>query len=110
MITDLNGHALSGANADAAIHYEAAVEAFNIYRGDPMAALAEAVQIAPGFAMAHILKAYLLGLATEPAAMAEARNVLATIEGLALDDRETSHVAALQHLRNPGKAATGSDA
>jgi tetratricopeptide (TPR) repeat protein len=98
MITDLNGHALSSATADAARHYEAAVEAFNIYRGDPMAAIAEAIRIAPGFAMAHIFKAYLLGLAVEPAATAEARSVLATIEGLTLNDRETAHVAALQHL------------
>jgi len=98
MITDLNGNALTGATSNAARHYEAAVEAFNIYRGDPMAEIAEATRIAPGFAMAHILKAYLLGLATEPAATAEARNVLATIEGLALDDRECSHAAAIQHL------------
>ncbi|MGE0697933.1 MAG: tetratricopeptide repeat protein [Hyphomicrobiaceae bacterium] len=98
MITDLNGNALSGATVTAAPHYEAAVESFNIYRGDPMAGIAEAIRIEPGFAMAHILKAYLLGLATEPAATAEARTVLATIEGLPLNDREASHAAALRHL------------
>lgn len=98
MLTDLNGNIITGATATAAAHYEAAVAAFNIYRGDPMAEIAEATRIAPGFAMAHILKAYLLGLATEPAATAEAKNVLATIMDLPLDDCEASHVAALQHL------------
>ena len=98
MITDRNGYALSGATADAATHYEEAVTAFNIYRGDPMAALELAIEIAPRFAMAHILKAYLLGLATEPEATSLAKQVLSTTMSLTLDDRETSHVAALEAL------------
>lgn len=98
MITDLNGHPLSGATTGAVICYEQALESFNIYRGDPMAGLAEAIEISPRFAMAHILKAYLLSFATEPAATAEAKTVLAKIKDLPLNDRETSHAAALQKL------------
>jgi tetratricopeptide (TPR) repeat protein len=100
MITDLNGNVMSGTTAEAAAHYERALNAFNIYRGDPMAHLAKAIEHAPDFAMAHVLKGYLLGLATEPAATAEAKNVLATIQGLSLNDRETSHAAALELLLN----------
>lgn len=98
MITDLNEYALSGATVDAVIHYEAAVDAFKIYRGDPMAELSKAIEIAPQFAMARILKAYLLGVATEPEATAQAKQVLATAKSLRLNDRETSHVAALEAL------------
>ncbi len=102
MITDLNGYVLSGATADSVPHYEEAVEAFNLYRGDPMAALAKAEAIAPRLAMVHILKAYLLGFATEPDATAQAKQVLATAMSLELNDREASHVAALEHMLDGG--------
>lgn len=98
MITDLNGHALSGATVEAAARYEGAVTTFNLYRGDPMTALAEATTLAPCFAMAHILKACLLGLATEPDATTQARQELATAKSLFLNDREKSLVAALDAM------------
>jgi tetratricopeptide (TPR) repeat protein len=98
MITDLNGHAVSGATAAAAVHYQEAVEAFNLYRGDPMAALGKAIDVAPRFAMAHILKVYLLGVATEPEATAQAKQVLAAATALSLNDREASHVAVLEAM------------
>ncbi len=98
MITDSNGDELSGATAEAAAHYEEAVEAFNLYRGDPMSALAKAIEAAPHFAMAHILKAYLLAVATEPEATALAGQVLSTTKALSLNDREASHVATLEAM------------
>ena len=45
-----------------------AIEAFNIYRGDPVGLLDRAIETAPAFTMAYITKAHLLGLATEPKA------------------------------------------
>jgi hypothetical protein len=87
MITDLHGHPLSGADKDAATYYEDAVAAFNIYRDDPMASLDKSIALAPAFAMAHILRAYLLGLSTEPDAMAQARRDLTTAMSLKLNDR-----------------------
>src|SRR5918992_2105298 len=98
MTNDLQGQALSGATPEAAAHYDQAVEAFNIYRGDPLASLSQAVEIAPTFAMAHILKAYLLGLATEPEATKQANLSVAAAKALRLNERETSHVAALDRL------------
>jgi hypothetical protein len=98
MTTDLQGHALSGATAEAAAYYDQAVEAFNIYRGDPIASLTRATEIASDFAMAHVLRAHLLGLSTEPAAVAQVKAILVTVKTLQLNDREASHVAALDCL------------
>ena len=96
MVKDQQGNLLSGANARAAADFDAAVEAFNLYRGDPVALLDRAVEAAPDFAMAHILKAYLFALATEPEAAEEARSIVARLEALALSDREKRHVSALK--------------
>lgn len=98
MVKDLQGHALSGATADAAAAYEGAVEAFNLFQGDPMALLAQAIEAAPRFAMAHIFKAHLLNLSTEPAAVAQAKAIVADVKAMPLNDRESAHVAALDHL------------
>ena len=98
MTTDLQGHLLSEATAEAAGHYQKAVEAFNLYRGDPIAHLADAIAAAPRFAMAHILKTHLLALSSEPDATAEARSALAEIDLLTLNEREAAHVAALGRM------------
>ncbi|WP_119462890.1 tetratricopeptide repeat protein [Rhodospirillaceae bacterium SYSU D60014] len=98
MITDKQDNALSGATAEAADLFDQAIEMFNIYRGDPVAILDRAVEAAPEFAMAHILKAHLLGLATEPEATKEAKAILGKVKTLRLSDREASHIAALDLL------------
>ncbi len=98
MRTDKQGNALPGATPEAADLFDQAVAAFNIYRGDPVALLDRAMQAAPDFAMAHILKAHLLALATEPEATASAKDILATVKEMRLSDREASHVAALDLL------------
>lgn len=68
MITDRQGNRLSGANAKSADLFNQSIAAFNIYRGDPVALLNEAIELTPEFAMAHITKAHLYALATEPEA------------------------------------------
>lgn len=98
MLADRQGNFLTGATAEAVDRFDAAVEAFNIYRGDPVALADEAIRAAPKFAMAHIFKAYLFALATEPAATEEAKQILAGVKAMALSERETSHVAALVSL------------
>jgi len=95
MITDAQGHTLTGATTEAAAHYEQAVTAFNLYRGDPMAALESATAAAPGFAMAHLLKAHLMATATEPAAAAGARELLQAVANLPMNERERSHHAVV---------------
>lgn len=95
MIKDRQGNILSGATAESAGLLDQAVAAFNIYRGDPIGLLDRAIAAAPGFAMAHIAKAHMFALATEPAAMRAAVSLLDTAWGLRLTEREASHVAAL---------------
>ena len=98
MTIDAQGNALSGATAEAVELFDGAVETFNIYRGDPVGLLDRAIEAAPDFAMAHILKAHLFGLATEPEATKEAKAIVATVKSLRLSEREASHVAALDLL------------
>ena len=98
MIADQQGNVLSGATVEASVLFNQAVDAFNIYRGDPVGLLDQAIEVAPNFAMAHIVKAHLLGLATEPDATRDAKAILDTAKSLRLSDREASHVAALDLL------------
>ncbi|MBX9462657.1 MAG: tetratricopeptide repeat protein [Aquamicrobium sp.] len=98
MHTDAQGNALSGATEEAANLFDAAVKAFNIYRGDPVGLADQAIATAPNFVMAYILKAHLFGLATEPEATREAKAIVASVKSLPLSEREASHVAALDLL------------
>jgi tetratricopeptide (TPR) repeat protein len=98
MFSDERGLTHSGATAETASMFDRAVHAFGIYRGDPVGLLNQAIEIAPEFAMAHILKAHLLALATEPGATQAARNIVAEVKSLALSEREASHVAALDKV------------
>jgi hypothetical protein len=107
MNTDRQGNRLTGATALAAERFCAAVDSFNVYRGDPVALLDAAIADAPGFAMAPITKAYLMGLATEPAATAMGRQILAQVKPLRLGEREASHVAALEQLLAGNWTAAG---
>jgi len=63
-----------------------------------LALLAEAIEAAPRFALAHLLQAHLLGLATEPDAVSQARAAIGEIRNLALDEREAGHLAALEPM------------
>lgn len=98
MISDNQGNKLSGANTESATLYCQAVEAFNLYRGDPLALLDSAIDLSPNFAMAYIVKAYLLAMATEPGANSVASIIVRDLKAMSLSRQETSHVTALQHL------------
>ena len=95
MIQDRQGNPLAGATAAAGEAFDQAVEAFNLYRGDPVALVDGAIETAPDFAMARLLKAWLFATATEPAANAEARALLAAAATLKLGAREASHATAV---------------
>jgi tetratricopeptide (TPR) repeat protein len=98
MLTDQQGNAVNGATAAAVDLFDQGIEAFNLYRGDPLALLDQAVEQAPEFAMAHIAKAWILGLATEPAATTEARSLVDRVRTLPLDERARGHLTALTPL------------
>lgn len=98
MTSDIHGHAMTGATAEAAAAYERAFECFNLYRGDPIALLDEAIAAAPDFTMAHILKAYLFALSSEPDATAQARTILDHVRTLRMNEREVPHAVALEQV------------
>lgn len=97
-ITDIRGHALSGANADAALAYSDAIRQFSVYAGDPVGAAESLIAAEPGFVMAHALKAWLYLLGTAPAALPVARAAIAAAEALPGTAQERGHLAALRHL------------
>lgn len=92
---DLQGNRIFQANAEAVDYYNQAVSAFNIYTGDLFSLVGKAVEISPDFAMAHIFKAYLLGLATEPVLNGYAKDTVRHLKTMHLSDREASHLGAL---------------
>ncbi|QJD59597.1 tetratricopeptide repeat protein [Pseudomonas sp. gcc21] len=98
MITDRQGEALSGTNPVAAELYDQAVEAFNLYRGDPVALIDQAIDAAPDCAMTQIFKAYVFALATEPEASRQAAALVKELKSGQLAEREQSHVAALEYI------------
>ncbi|WP_428665423.1 tetratricopeptide repeat protein [Reyranella sp.] len=94
----MNKPALSGASADAREHYERALGLFRLYSGDPLAAADAALADSPGFAMAHLLKAWLNLLGTEPAGIDAARAAHATAAPHCRTAQEKGHLAAVGHL------------
>ena len=95
---DVQGNRLSGATAAGAAALDAAVRAFNLYRGDPLAELDRAAAAAPTMPMVPITRAWLLAMAVEPAAAVEARGIVAGVRAMPMDERERSHLAALDHV------------
>lgn len=98
MVTDGQGNELSGADVAAAEIYDRATEAFAFYRGDPIGLLDQAISQAPEFVAARLGKAWMFALATEPAASAMAKSMLADARALPMNDRERSLAAALDAL------------
>jgi tetratricopeptide (TPR) repeat protein len=87
MITDEQGNILTGATPEAAMLLDEALGAFNIYRGDPFTLLDRAAQVAPGFPMALLAKAW-----------REAAGLLVRAKVLPLNPREASLAAAMESL------------
>ncbi|MGE0258432.1 MAG: tetratricopeptide repeat protein [Alphaproteobacteria bacterium] len=97
-IVDDLGHALTGATPSSKAHYETALHQLQCFIGDPVASIDEALAVSPGFVMAHVVKAYLHLLGTEPGALAVARECWRAADQLACDGRERGHVATIGQL------------
>src|SRR5262245_1993203 len=97
-IRDAGGHALSGANARSLEHYERSLHQLRCYFGDPVAAVDSALSESPDFTMAHVLKAWLHLLGTEPEGLPVAAACHAAASRLPLNDRERGHLTAVKHL------------
>lgn len=95
---DSAGHMLTGATPAAVDAYEQAAHELRCLAGDLLGNIERAIAAAPGMPMAHLLKAWVYLLATEPAATDVARQHLDTVSRLPADDRERSHLHAARLL------------
>ncbi len=98
MLSDPQGYPMTGASESALELYNQALSAFQLYLGDPVALLDRAIEEAPAFSMAHIARAYMYGLATEPAATTAALKFAREINNLQMSERERSLLHALNSL------------
>ncbi|MBX3578771.1 MAG: tetratricopeptide repeat protein [Rhizobiaceae bacterium] len=97
-LVDSLGLPVSGTGTAALADYELGLRSLQCFVGDPVAAVDRAIAAEPGFVMAHVLKGYLFGLATERDATAVARDCHAVAATLPATAREAAHVAALGEL------------
>lgn len=97
-LKDHRGAPVSGANSRSLELYETAISQFNCYVGDPVATLDAAIAESPDFAMAIATKAYLFLIGMERGPVPAAAELLGTLRGLKLNDRERRHAAALASL------------
>ncbi|HEX9182913.1 MAG TPA: tetratricopeptide repeat protein [Burkholderiales bacterium] len=94
-IVDVRSCPVTGASRRALEHFERALEAFQLSRGDPLAHLRAAVAEAPGFAMARLFEAHLRLGGRDPAGTGAAALLLEEITPGGLNSRERGHCAAL---------------
>jgi len=104
---DQAGLILTGASPAAAQKYDAALQAYHRYAGDPMTLLAQAVEDSPQFLMAHALTAYLCLVGANAEATAMGRAAFETAAALKGTDRELGHLKALDQLIGGHMAAAG---
>jgi len=92
---DIRDCPVTGATDGALRHFEAALELYQLGRGDPLAPLALAVAEAPEFAMARFFEAYLHAGGRDPSGAERAAQILGEIRFAPLNSRERGHFAAL---------------
>lgn len=98
IIKDNRGDAVSGASRQAVALFEQALAGFHCYHGNPFEPLDAAIAAAPGFAMAHAMRAHLFLSGAEAAGLEPAREAIAAAKNCARTDREYLHVAAATAL------------
>lgn len=93
--TDFRGCTISGATPTALEAFERAFAAFQSWRRGADTMLLPALDDAPAFVMAHVLRAYLDLSSRDPALVRAARPVLARAVALPANARERLHLAAI---------------
>ncbi len=106
MRNDFHGNSVTGASATAIERYSEALQQFACYSDDPLATLASAVADSPEFAMAHLAKAQMTLAGTDKSAITLAEEVLETVSGLKLNDRERAHTEVVRAIKE-GRYAEG---
>ncbi|SLN26339.1 tetratricopeptide repeat protein [Oceanibacterium hippocampi] len=95
---DQRGLRFSSGSAGSRDAYEAALRAFNVYRGDPVAIIDKALAEDPDFAMGHVLRAEVHVSMWERGVLPEIEASLARLEELGnrLNERERMHAGAIR--------------
>lgn len=93
---DARGCPATGATAGAARAYEAALVALQTWRGDPQSHVAIALRSAPGFVMAHAMRAHLMLCTRDPRRVQQARRLLDDAARLRGNERERLHMQAVR--------------
>lgn len=88
----------TGADQDSMEIYERALYQLQCYIADPVATVDKAIVASPQFVMAHLLKAYLHILGTEPGHIAIANTCLEAAVRLDANRHERRHQHAVRHL------------
>ena len=108
---DAAGYELSGAGAEGVQLIEKAAHEVRCYIGDPVATVEAALAACPGMTMAHVMKAYLHLLGTEPGGLPVAAAAVQAAAHLADElpatERERAHIAAAAHLAQGHWRAAG---
>ncbi len=94
--------------SDTALHcYELALADLLGWRGDPLAAIEPVLQDEPAFMMGQLLKAWALGLSTEPSAWRELGALLPGLGARVRIQREQDHLRALSAFLSGCPQAAG---
>jgi hypothetical protein len=94
MITDIRGHQLTGASDKSLKDFEKASRQLTLFSGDPVSTVDAAIAASPDFIMAHALRAWLLVLSAESAALPAARASLEAARKVGGNRREQMHLGA----------------
>jgi len=96
MIKDAQGQSVSGATAESVAKFDQAVRAYNSGYGDALGLFDAAIEASPELVMAHLAKAWMFTMANDPGLAPKAQALARTAAGLAMNEREHGHLAALQ--------------
>lgn len=94
---DQRGDAFSSGTPQSHAAYERALAALNIYRGDAVAIIDEALSADPDFVMGHVLRAEVLITMWERSVLSKVRDSLERLNALQsqCNDRERAHTRAI---------------
>ena len=96
-MNDQRGLALSSGTAASHEVFERALAALNVYRGDAVAIIEEALAVDPDFVMGHVLRAEVLITMWERSVLPKVQESLDRLQALhsSSNDRERAHVQAI---------------
>ena len=98
LLQDARGLAISGASSAERDRFETALHQFNCYIGDPVATVSAALAERPDFAMGQAMKAYLYLSSTEAGGLPVAKECMATLNRVLLNERERAHAEVVETL------------